>query len=79
MEEQQRRGTSGKSELHGSEKQRNKKNSVPVIQYDENMNVIAKYPSAKEAQRQTGIQQGNISQSIRFGWKAGGYIWKKAN
>lgn len=64
--------------LHGARKQINKKNSKPVFQYDGDMNLIRRYPSISEAERQTGIPEGNISQSIRFGWKSGGYIWKKA-
>lgn len=62
-------------------KLRNNKLSKPVVQYDMNNNYITEFPSAKEAQRQTGIQQANISQVCR-GIKrnhAGGFKWKYKN
>ncbi len=51
---------------------------VPVDQYDESMNLIAHFPSMHEAERQTGISNSNILNSVRKGHKAGGFIWKKA-
>ena len=49
-----------------------------VGKYDKEGNLIATYPSAKEAARQTGLSQGNIS-SVCRGDKyktAGGFVWK---
>lgn len=57
---------------------RNNRRSVPVAQYDTSMRLLAIYPSAHEAERKTGIPQGNISQSVRLGCKARGYFWKLA-
>lgn len=57
---------------------KNKKGSMPVAQFDKNMNLIAVYPSFNEAGRQTGIKAGNISKSVNEGYHAGGYIWKHA-
>ena len=51
---------------------------MPVAQYDENMNLIAIYPSMREAERQTGIDCTSIGKGIQKGWKYGGFIWKKA-
>ena len=64
--------------LNGGVHQRNKKGSIPVAQYDKDMNLIAIYPSMREAQRVTGISEGNIRAGILKGWKHGGFIWKKA-
>jgi len=55
------------------------KKSSPVEQLDENLNSIKIYPSAKEAQRQTGISQGSINRSCRLGYQAGGYKWRYLN
>ena len=62
--------------LNGTEHMRNKKGSMRVLQYDENMNLIAEYPSMREAERQTGIDCASISLGVRKGWKYGGFIWK---
>lgn len=51
----------------------------PVLQYTLDMELVAEYPSAAEAFRQTGITQGNINKCCngKYGFKtAGGYIWK---
>lgn len=41
-----------------------------------NNKIIAEYGSQKEASRETGIQQGNISRACRNSVMAGGYQWK---
>ena len=41
--------------------QKNKKGSIPVLQYDMNGNLINEYPSMREAERQTKIQHTRIS------------------
>lgn len=66
-----------KTGLNTTEHKRNKRGSMPVAQYDVNMNLIAIYPSIHEAERQTGIDDAAISLGIRKGWKYGGFIWKK--
>lgn len=53
--------------------------SKPVLQYTKDMMFIAEYPSAKEAERQTGIKHDGIGGCCngKYGFKtAGGYIWK---
>jgi hypothetical protein len=67
-----------KTGLNDSSHRRNRKGSMSVAQYDENMNLIAVYPSMREAERQTGIDCRSISLGIRKSWKYGGFIWKKA-
>jgi hypothetical protein len=52
------------------------KKSYPVEQLDDNYCVLAIYPSAKEAQRQTGIHQSSINRGCRLGYRAGGYKWR---
>lgn len=64
--------------LNGTEHMRNKKGSMRILQYDENMNLIAEYPSMREAERQTGIDCASISLGVRKGWKYGGFIWETA-
>lgn len=50
-----------------------------VQQIDKDGNIIATYPSMREAERQTGINNTRISAVCRGESKqAGGYIWKKA-
>ena len=56
---------------------KNNKNSIPVAQYDADMNLINIYPSMMEAERQTGIPNRNIALCCRGKHKRiGGYIWK---
>ena len=55
--------------------QKNNIRSMPVLQYDNSMNVIAEYPSISEAERRTGIHKGSIARSCKTHHKAGGYIW----
>ena len=41
--------------------------------------LVAEYPSIKEAERQTGVNRGNISDCIKHPTRAaGGYKWKIA-
>lgn len=50
---------------------------VPVIQYDLNMNYIKKWRSIRQASKELGICESNISMCCRGQYrKAGGYIWK---
>lgn len=58
------------------EHRKNRKGSIAVSQYDLNMNLIATYPSIREAARQTGVDDTSIGRGIRKGWKCGGFIWK---
>lgn len=56
--------------------------SKPVLQYDLEGNLIAKFPSTAEAQRCTGIRHQQINGCCRgeYGYKtAGGFIWKYAD
>jgi group I intron endonuclease len=64
-----------------SEKTKNKlkelRVSKPVNQYDLNNIFIKSYPSIKEAERQTKINRGNISDCCNNNiTKTGGFIWK---
>lgn len=55
----------------------NRKRSKPVIQYDYQNNIVAEYPSAMEAYRQTGIPHQNITKCCLGQRKsAGGSIFK---
>ena len=61
-------------------KLRNNKLSKKTYQYDLQMNLITVFPSAKEAGRQTGIQQTNISECCRgLRKQVGGFIWSYVN
>ena len=55
--------------------------SRPVLQlYINTEQIIAKYPSAREAARQTGFSQGNISACCRGEYNyAYGYKWQYAD
>jgi hypothetical protein len=53
--------------------------SIPIIQFDKNMNFINKYYGAAEAQRKTGICRVNIRSVVKGKYKtAGGFIWQNA-
>lgn len=53
--------------------------SKPVVQKKDGI-IIASFSAAKEAERATGISQGNISKCARGGSKsAGGYQWEYIN
>ena len=55
----------------------NNKVSKTVYQYDINGILIAKYPSAREAERVSGINHKDISSCCNGKRKtAGGFIWK---
>lgn len=48
-----------------------------VAQYDDDMNLIATYPSQSAAAKATGIWQATISAAIGGRLKkGGGYIWR---
>lgn len=48
-----------------------------VLQYDKNYNFIKKYNSLLEAEKETGVSNGNISNCCKSKSKtAGGYIWE---
>lgn len=53
------------------------KTSKPVLQYTKNMELVAEYPSTREAARIIGISQSHISR-VCIGKRktAGGYVWK---
>lgn len=54
------------------------KSGKPVIQRDKDLNVVGRYPSAREAERQTGVKHTNICQALLHGHRAGGYYWQYA-
>ena len=54
-----------------------KHNSKPIEQYDSKGILLNTFISAKDAMKQTGIKNDNISQNLRGKSKsAGGFIWK---
>lgn len=54
-------------------------NSIPVVQLDKNMNILKKFNSAMEAQRETGISNSNINECCKNKRKtAGGFLWQYA-
>lgn len=56
-----------------------KDQSKPVIQYTKDMVFVMEYASIKEAERQTGINNGHISKCCRGERKsAGGFKWSYA-
>ena len=68
-----------KNKLRIIPKGKKNKTSKEIIQYDLNMNEIARYGSIREAQRKTGYNQSNISKCCRgleHHKTLGGYIWK---
>ena len=51
--------------------------SNPVLQFSKTGELIAEYPSTREAERHTGCNQGNICRCCKGKYKyVGGYIWK---
>lgn len=69
--------------IHGYKKgdRKNGSGSKRVIQIDMNGEVIAEFPSYREAQRQTGIKGIDVvcrgeKQKGRRQYTAGGYLWK---
>ena len=69
-----------KQKMRQKEKEKHNKKFAPkkVAQIEKNSNnIVAIFPSTKEAQRQTGISSGRISECARGIYKyAGGYIWR---
>ena len=58
-------------------KRRAEKLSIPVRQYSINGKFIKEYPSALEAEKQTGFDHSNIAKCINGKYKhTGGFIWK---
>lgn len=66
---------------YGSHNQRvSEAKSISVAQYSKEGNLIAVYYGAREASRQSGISQGNISECCKGKLKTcGGFIWKYTN
>jgi group I intron endonuclease len=62
-------------------KQSNSKNCVAISQLNkETLELINKYPSASEAERQTGINQDSITNNTAGrSESAGGFVWVKQN
>ena len=49
----------------------------PVLQFSKTGELIAEYPSTREAERQTGCSHGNICACCKGKYKScGGFIWK---
>ena len=69
-----------KKKMSEAKKGENNPKNKPVVQIDPNTNeVVNTYCSAREASRQTGFNQGNISQCCNGKRKTtGGFIWKFA-
>ena len=59
-------------------KQKMRKNSgVPILQFTKENHYVKEYHSAKQAERETGIKNDNISSCLRGKSKsAGGFIWR---
>lgn len=59
---------------------RNGKHSFPILQYDLEGNLLNEYPSIREASRQLGVSNGNItlccSDKYPHSKTAYGFIWK---
>lgn len=57
-----------------------KAKSKPVLQFDKQGNLIAEFPSAREAERQTGVSNTHISACCLGKLNsAGGFIWRYAS
>lgn len=65
----------------GKQLPKNKSNSKPIIQINITSDeIVNKFPSAAEAERQTGINQDSITNNIRGKSRsAGGFKWKRDN
>ena len=71
-------GTSGERISQNKKGKFNTPISKPVLQFTLDGQFIAEYPSVKEAQRQTGINNSNISQCCRGNknyTQCGGFKW----
>ena len=54
-----------------------KKNAIPILQFSKDGELVKEWPSAKEAERQLGISQGNICNCLKGRYKStGGFIWR---
>lgn len=61
-------------------KGKDNKNSIKVMQYDKNMNLIKIWDCIKDVERELGIFGTSISACCRGKRKtAGGFIWKYAD
>ena len=57
-----------------------KKNSIPILQFSKDGELMKEWPSAHEAQRQLGIAQQNICHCLKGRYKsAGGFVWRYAH
>ena len=57
-----------------------KRNKNPVIQFDKDMNIIAKFLSILDASKATKIDRKSINYACNGKYKhAGGYIWRYAS
>lgn len=61
--------------LNGVEHWRNNKSSIPVVQYDDDSNFIARYPSMNEAARQNNTYASKIRYAIQRKIKTCGFFW----
>ena len=80
-EEQKRKISEANTGKHFSEEHKKKISESMgvngIIQYSKDGELIAEYPSTKEAERHTGCNQGNICKCCKGKLKsAGGFIWK---
>lgn len=60
--------------LHAVYQIKTNKSAKPVLQLDNNRNVIEEYPSIAAAEKQLKIN--GISRAVRKGGRAGGYYWE---
>lgn len=60
------------------EKEQHRENArcKQVYQYDEDWNLVYQWASTREAEREGGYNNSNISRACRTGRKAYGYYWK---
>lgn len=60
------------------EKERHRENArcKQVYQYDEDRNLVYQWASTREAEREGGYNNSNISRACRTGRKAYGYYWR---
>ena len=57
---------------------KNDSRSFKVTQHNDDMEIVGKFPSMMEAERQTGINGASIARAAKKGGRAGGYFWKYA-
>ena len=57
-----------------------KKNSISILQFTKDGELVKEWPSAKEAERQLGIFQSSICACLKGHSKsAGGFVWRYAS